>query len=113
MNADGSGREIYARGLRNSVGFDWDPRTKELWFTNNQIFIAEHGSWNRSKKIGYRITLVRVEGNKPVAYEPFATGWLQGEKAWGRPVDVLVMPDGALLVSDDYAGAIYRITYRG
>jgi len=76
-------------------------------------FAAEHGSWNRSKKIGYRITLVRVEGNKPVAYEPFATGWLQGEKAWGRPVDVLVMPDGALLVSDDYAGAIYRITYSG
>jgi len=191
MNADGSGREIYARGLRNSVGFDWDPRTKELWFTNNgrdmlgddvppdtlhhapkpglnfgypychggtiadpefgskhrceefsppaqnlgphvaslgmrfytgtqfparyrdQIFIAEHGSWNRSKKIGYRVTLVRVEGNKPVAYEPFATGWLQGEKAWGRPVDVLMTPDGALLVSDDYAGAIYRITYRG
>jgi glucose/arabinose dehydrogenase len=191
MNADGSGREIYARGLRNSVGFDWDPRSKELWLTNNgrdmlgddvppdtlhhapmpglnfgypychggtiadpefgskhkceeftppaqnlgphvaslgmrfytgtqfpagyrnQIFIAEHGSWNRSKKIGYRITLVRIEGNKPVAYEPFATGWLQGEKAWGRPVDVLVMPDGALLVSDDYAGAIYRITYRG
>jgi glucose/arabinose dehydrogenase len=191
MNADGSGREIYARGVRNSVGFDWDPRSKELWFTDNgrdmlgddvppdtlrhapepglnfgypychggtitdpefgskhkceeftppaqnlgphvaslgmrfytgtqfpagyrnQIFIAEHGSWNRSKKIGYRITLVRIEGNKPVAYEPFATGWLQDEKAWGRPVDVLVMPDGALLVSDDYAGAIYRITYSG
>jgi len=189
MNPDGSGYEVYARGLRNSVGFDWDPSTRELWFTNNgrdylgddappdtlnhaprpglnfgypychagaiadpeygskrrcaefappaqnlgphvaplgmrfytgaqfpaeyrnQIFVAEHGSWNRSKKIGYRITLVRVENNRAIAYEPFATGWLQGESAWGRPADVLVMPDGALLVSDDYAGAIYRISY--
>ena len=191
MNPDGSGFEVYARGLRNSVGFDWDPRSGELWFTNNgrdylgddsppdtlhyaprpglnfgypychagkipdpeygkkrscstfappaqdlgphvaplgmrfytgtqfpsayrnQIFIAEHGSWNRSKKIGYRVTLVRVENNRAVAYEPFASGWLQGETAWGRPADVLVMPDGALLVSDDYAGAIYRISYAG
>ncbi|HSS71394.1 MAG TPA: PQQ-dependent sugar dehydrogenase [Casimicrobiaceae bacterium] len=190
MNPDGSGYEVYARGLRNSVGFDWDPRTRELWFTNNgrdylgddappdtlnhapraglnfgfpychagtipdpeygtkrrcseftapaqnlgphvaslgmrfytgtqfpaayrnQIFIAEHGSWNRSRKIGYRVTLVRVENNRAVSYEPFATGWLQGEKAWGRPADVLVMPDGSLLVSDDYAGAIYRISYQ-
>ncbi len=189
MNPDGSGLEVYARGLRNSVGFDWDPRTKQLWFTNNgrdwlgddlppdtlhyaprpgldfgfpychagtlpdpefgrnrgcnefappaqllgphvaplgmrfytgaqfppsyrnQIFIAEHGSWNRSKKIGYRVTLVRLENNRAVSYEPFATGWLQGETAWGRPADVLVMPDGSLLVSDDYAGAIYRIRY--
>jgi glucose/arabinose dehydrogenase len=191
MNPDGSGFEVYARGLRNSVGFDWDPRTRELWFTSNgrdwlgddsppdtlnhaprpglhfgypychggsiadpefgkkhpcsefvppaqnlgphvaslgmrfytgtafpatyrnQIFIAEHGSWNRSKKIGYRVTLVRVENNRAVSYEPFATGWLQGETAWGRPADVLVMPDGSLLVADDLAGAIYRIRYRG
>jgi glucose/arabinose dehydrogenase len=191
MNQDGSGLEVYAKGLRNSVGFDWDPRSKELWFTNNgrdylgddsppdtlnyapkpglnfgypychagtipdpeygkkrsctaftppaqnlgphvaslgmrfytgtqfpaayrnQIFIAEHGSWNRSKKIGYRVTVVRVENNRAVAYEPFATGWLQGEQAWGRPADVLVMPDGSLLVADDYAGAIYRISYAG
>jgi glucose/arabinose dehydrogenase len=77
----------------------------------NQIFIAEHGSWNRSTKIGYRITLVRVNGNKAVSYEVFAEGWLQGNSAWGRPVDVLVMPDGALLVSDDTASAIYRISY--
>jgi glucose/arabinose dehydrogenase len=189
MNPDGSGFEVYSRGLRNSVGFDWDPRTRDLWFTNNgrdylgddappdtlhhapragldfgypychagtivdpefgrkrpcsdfappaqnlgphvaplgmrfytgtqfpaayrdQIFIAEHGSWNRSRKIGYRITLVRLENGRAIAYEPFATGWLQGETAWGRPADVLVMPDGALLVSDDYAGAIYRISY--
>jgi glucose/arabinose dehydrogenase len=78
----------------------------------NQIFIAEHGSWNRSKKSGYRVTLVRVQGSKAVAYEPFATGWLQNESPWGRPSDVLVLPDGSLLVADDYAGAIYRITYR-
>jgi glucose/arabinose dehydrogenase len=189
MNADGSALEVYARGVRNSVGFDWDPRTRELWFTDNgrdalgddvppdelnhapaagmhfgypychggtiadpeygkrrackefappaqnlgphvaslgmrfytgsqfppeyrnQIFIAEHGSWNRGKKIGYRITVVRVENGKAAAYEPFATGWLQGERVWGRPADVLMLPDGSLLVSDDYAGAIYRITY--
>jgi glucose/arabinose dehydrogenase len=191
MNPDGSGLEVYARGVRNSVGFDWDPATKELWFTDNgrdglgddlpsdelnhapragmnfgypnchqgdspdpefgakracsefsppevklgphvasigmrfygatqfpsryhnAIFIAEHGSWDRSKKIGYRIAVVRVEGGKAVASEIFAEGWLQGETAWGRPADVLVMPDGSLLVSDDYAGAIYRISYRG
>jgi glucose/arabinose dehydrogenase len=77
----------------------------------NQIFIAEHGSWNRSEKIGYRITLVRLENGVPVSYEPFAEGWLEGEQAWGRPVDLMVMPDGALLVSDDYADAIYRISY--
>jgi glucose/arabinose dehydrogenase len=79
----------------------------------NQIFIAEHGSWNRSKKIGYRISLVRLQDGKAVAYESFASGWLQGETAWGRPADVLVLPDGSLLVADDLAGAIYRITYDG
>jgi len=77
----------------------------------NQIFIAEHGSWNRSVKIGYRITLVRLEDNRAVSYETFAEGWLQAGRAWGRPVDLQVMPDGALLVSDDHAGAIYRISY--
>ena len=76
-----------------------------------QIFIAEHGSWNRSIPIGYRITMVNLEGNKPLKYTVFAQGWLQGDKAWGRPVDVLVMKDGALLVSDDRAGVIYRIAY--
>ena len=79
----------------------------------DQAFIAEHGSWNRSRKIGYRVSLVRIENNRAVGYEPFASGWLQGEKAWGRPADVLVMPDGSLLVSDDLAGAIYRIRYTG
>ena len=191
MAADGSGMETFARGIRNSVGFDWQPGTKELWFTDNgrdmlsddlpadelnhapragmhfgypychagdlpdpqfgakrrcdeftppaqklgphvaslgmrfytgsmfpaayreQIFIAEHGSWNRSDKIGYRVTLVRLQGGKAVAYEPFASGWLRGDSVWGRPTDVLVLPDGSLLVADDFAGAIYRITYRG
>ena len=190
INTDGSGYEIVARGVRNSVGFDWDPTTHDLWFTDNgrdylgdnqppdelnhaskpglhfgypychggtipdpeygskracreftapavtlgphvaslgmrfytgdmfpkeyrgQIFIAEHGSWNRSQKIGYRITLVSRDGEGRARYSVFAEGWLQGQKAWGRPADVLVMPDGALLVSDDSAGAIYRISYR-
>ena len=78
-----------------------------------QIFIAEHGSWNRSVPIGYRITLVRIEDGNAVSYDTFAEGWLQGQEDWGRPNDVLVMPDGSLLVSDDKAGAIYRITYTG
>jgi glucose/arabinose dehydrogenase len=190
MNADGSNFEIFASGIRNTVGFDWHPVTKELWFTdngrdmlgdnippdelnsaptlglhfgypflhgknildpefgtqadtsqltkpvqelgphvaalgmefytgdmfppeyNNQIFIAEHGSWNRSKKIGYRITLVKLNGNKAISYEPFAEGWLKGDNVSGRPVDVEVMPDGSMLVSDDYADCIYRITYK-
>jgi len=189
MQPDGSGLEVFARGVRNTVGFDWDPATHELWFTDNgrdslgddsppdelnraprkgmdfgfpychgenisdpefgkkhpcseftppeqqlpahvaalgmrfytgslfppeyrnQIFIAEHGSWNRSQKIGYRISCVKLSDGRPASYEVFAEGWLQGEKAWGRPVDVLVMPDGALLVSDDEAGVLYRISY--
>jgi glucose/arabinose dehydrogenase len=77
-----------------------------------QVFIAEHGSWNRSTKIGYRVMLVRLnESGEATSYEPFATGWLRGGENWGRPVDVLQMPDGALLVSDDQTGAIYRIGY--
>jgi glucose/arabinose dehydrogenase len=79
---------------------------------HNQIFIAEHGSWNRSRPIGYRVMLVRLENNRAVKYEAFAEGWLRGSQAWGRPADVLVMPDGALLVSDDQANAIYRISYK-
>jgi glucose/arabinose dehydrogenase len=182
---------VFARGVRNTVGFDWHPRTKELWFTDNgrdllgheappdelnrapraglhfgypychggdlqdpefgrqrsckeftppaqklgahvaalgmrfytgtqfpppyrgAIFIAEHGSWNRQPMSGYRISVVRLKNNQPIAYEPFAEGWLRGEKAWGRPVDVIVAPDGALLVSDDKAGLVYRIAYTG
>jgi glucose/arabinose dehydrogenase len=76
------------------------------------IFIAEHGSWNRSVPIGYRVSRVVLDGDRAVKYEPFAQGWLIGGWHWGRPVDVVVMPDGALLVSDDYAGAVYRISYQ-
>jgi glucose/arabinose dehydrogenase len=193
INADGSGREIFARGVRNTVGFTWHPETNEMWFTDNgrdmmgddlppcelnyapkagmnfgypychggtikdpefgnkkpcsafvapaqnlgphtaplglkfytgsmfpaqyknQLFIAEHGSWNRSKKIGYRVSLVKVANNsKAVSYETFADGWMDDatQKVWGRPVDVLVLNDGSMLVSDDYANVIYRITYK-
>jgi glucose/arabinose dehydrogenase len=80
----------------------------------NQVFIAEHGSWNRDNKIGYRVMLVRLDGDgKSLGYEEFATGWLQGERNWGRPVDIEIMDDGSLLVSDDDAGAVYRIVYTG
>jgi glucose/arabinose dehydrogenase len=195
MNPDGSEREVYAEGIRNTVGFDWHPQTGELWFTDNnrdmmgddtppgelnraaepglhfgfpfchgadvvepeeelaalgscgvsqpparelgphvaplgmafydgnmfpeayrnQVFIAEHGSWNRSEKIGYRVTLVRLDesGQRALSYEPFVEGWLKDGEVSGRPVDILVAPDGSLLVSDDFSGAIYRISYSG
>ena len=76
-----------------------------------QAFIAEHGSWNRSQKSGYRVTLVRMEHGKAAGYEVFAEGWLQDEEASGRPVDLLVIGDGSLLLSDDQNGVIYRISY--
>lgn len=191
LNPDGTGMEIFAKGVRNSVGFDWDPQTRELWFTDNgrdylgddvpncelnhapapglhfgypycheggildpefgkgkncsdyvapaekmgphvaplgmrfykgdmfppqyegKIFIAQHGSWNRTIRSGYRVMMVSIENNKVVNYQPFATGWLQDEKeVLGRPVDILVMPDGSILISDDQNGAIYRVTYQ-
>ena len=193
MNPDGSNREIYVKGVRNTVGFTWHPETKQLWFTDNgrdmlgdnippcelnkvtekdqhfgypychggdigdpefggeyscsdfvmpvqnlgphvaplglkfytgkmfpdeykgDIFIAEHGSWNRSKKIGYRISRVKIENNKSVGYETFIYGWLDDDEqeAWGRPVDILILEDGSMLISDDKANAIYRVTYTG
>jgi glucose/arabinose dehydrogenase len=76
-----------------------------------QIFVAEHGSWDRSYPIGYRVSLVELENGR-ANYRIFAEGWLMGRLKWGRPVDVLVMPDGALLVSDNLAGAVYRIVYK-
>lgn len=78
---------------------------------SGQVFIAEHGSWNRSKKIGYRLTLVRLEDSHPVSYETFADGWLQGQETKGQPVDLLVLGDGSLLVSDDFDDKVYRISY--
>lgn len=193
MDPDGSNREIFAKGVRNTVGFTWHPETNEMWFTDNgrdmlgnelppcelnrvtsigqhfgypychggdiadpqfgskfpcsdfikparklgphvaplglkfyqgdlfpddyqgDLFIAEHGSWNRDRKIGYRVMRVKVVDNRAVSYDPFAYGWLDedAQEAFGRPVDVIVMPDGSLLVSDDSANAIYRITYSG
>ena len=79
---------------------------------SGDLFIARHGSWNRSSKVGYDVLRVRFnEQGRPVSSEVFASGWLQGETNWGRPNDVLQLPDGSLLVSDDFAGVIYRISY--
>ena len=190
LNLDGTGAEIYARGIRNSVGFDWHPVTKELYFTEhgrdwlsedlpedelnrvtkigqhfgfpychngtftdremgwgrscdefekpialmgphsavlglrfytgnmfpaeykNAIFMARHGSWNRTKKIGGDVVVVKLNKDGTVkSWQPFLTGFLENNQYSGRPVDVLVMKDGALLVSDDYAGAIWRVSY--
>lgn len=191
INPDGTGYEVFARGIRNTVGFDWHPETGELWFTDNGrdwlgdnrpedelnhapqaglhfgypychqgnipdpefgeghdcddyvapeallgphvaglgvrfytgesfpakyhggMFIAEHGSWNRSEKIGYRVKFAReVDGG--IEQEVFARGWLQADgSVLGRPVDVLVREDGSLLVSDDATGLVYRIHYTG
>ena len=79
------------------------------------IFIAEHGSWNRTKKIGYRISRVKIENNRSLGYEPFIYGWLDKDKNddWGRPVDIVFLEDGSMLISDDYANVIYRVTYEG
>jgi glucose/arabinose dehydrogenase len=191
MNLDGSNLEIFAEGVRNTVGFDWDPGSNGvLWFTDNGrdymgddlppdelnkapvhgkhygfpfihghtrdpefwdqlppgkgfispakelpahvaalgmrfytgdmfeekyrggIFIAEHGSWNRSSKVGYRVTFLPVKEGRVMEYEVFASGWMKDEKVYGRPADVQVGPDGALYVSDDFAGCIYRIYYQ-
>ena len=103
--AQNLGPHVAALGMRFYTGTMFPPEFR------NQIFIAEHGSWNRSTKIGYRVALVRLQEGKAVSYTPFAEGWLQDGRAWGRPADVLVLRDGSLLVSDDHAGAIYRITY--
>ena len=100
------GPHVAALGMRFYTGNKFPERYRK------GIFLAEHGSWNRSRKIGYRVMFVPLVDGKPAKYEVFAEGWLQGDNAWGRPVDVLVAPDGALLVSDDEAGAIYRISYR-
>ena len=100
------GPHVAALGMRFYTGTMFPPEYR------HQILIAQHGSWNRSKKIGYRVMHVRLEENRAAEYAVFAEGWLQGDQVWGRPVDVQVMPDGALLVSDDHAGAIYRISYK-
>lgn len=193
MDPDGSNREIYAHGVRNTVGFTWHPETGDMWFTDNgrdmmgddippcelnhiteagqhfgypfchggdvkdpefgdrrpcdefvapaqqlgahvaplavkfntgnmfpatyknYAFIAEHGSWNRTKKVGYRISMVKLEDNKAVSYETFLDGWLdeESQERFGRPVDILFLKDGSMLISDDFGDAIYRVTYEG
>ncbi|HET6631393.1 MAG TPA: PQQ-dependent sugar dehydrogenase [Rhodanobacteraceae bacterium] len=188
MDAHGTHWQDVARGIRNTVGFDWQPGSQRLWFTDNgrdmlgdnvpsdelnrvdhvgqnfgypychagdvldpkfgddlscakfaapalklgahvaalgmafydgsmfpgryrgAAFIAEHGSWNRSKKAGYRVVAVFIDGKRVRGSEPFLTGFLDGQTTRGRPVDVLVLDDGSLLVSDDDNGAIYRIS---
>ena len=82
---------------------------------HNAIFLAEHGSWNRSRKNGYRVMVAQLEGNKVVSYEPLVQGWLdeKTDAVSGRPVDIELLDDGSILVSDDYRGAVYRVTYRG
>lgn len=99
------GPHVAALGMRFYHGKQFPEKYR------NGIFIAEHGSWNRKEPIGYRVMFVALDGNTPVSYEVFAEGWLQGDIASGRPVDVEVLPDGSLLVSDDKAGRIYRISY--
>ena len=192
-NADGSGKEVIATGVRNSVGFDWHPKTKEMWFTDhgrdwagddgpqdelnrlakpgnnygfpychangiadpdikkqdackgvtrpaalmgshaavmgvkfytgkmfpaeyqNTMFLVRKGSWNRTKPNGFDVVNVRVGEDGKATYKPFATGFQQGNETynfWGRPAYVQQMPDGALLLSDEQTGAIYRISYQ-
>jgi len=78
----------------------------------NRLFIAQKGSWNRTKKVGYRVMMITLGGQNP-KYEPFAEGWLENGKMWGRPSYLYQMPDGAFLLSDDYNGCIYRVSYSG
>jgi glucose/arabinose dehydrogenase len=81
----------------------------------NTVLVAQHGSWNKSEKSGYKVMMLSQNGEKATEAKVFAEGWLDDEsqKAWGRPVDVLNLPDGSILISDDYAGVIYRVTYKG
>ena len=101
------GPHVAALGMAFYTGTMFPPQYQ------GQIFIAEHGSAHRSEYLGYRLTLVRLQAGKAVSYEVFADGFLQDGNSWARPVDVLVMPDGALLFSDDRSGAVYRISYSG
>ena len=81
---------------------------------SGDIFIAEHGSWNRSKKSGYKIVFVQLDDEgKYIRQEDFITGWLSNESAWGRPAAPFVMSDGSLLVSDDKHNVIYKVQYKG
>ncbi|HEX8061345.1 MAG TPA: sorbosone dehydrogenase family protein, partial [Cyclobacteriaceae bacterium] len=102
------GAHVAPLGLKFYTGTQFPSEYK------NQVVLAEHGSWDRSKMNGYRLALVKLDANgKSLGYDTFASGWLDEtkQKAWGRPVDVVLMKDGSMLVSDDKAGVIYRISY--
>jgi glucose/arabinose dehydrogenase len=99
------GPHVAPLGLAFNTGDMFPPEYK------NQLFIAEHGSWNRSQKIGYRVSLVTLAGNKLLSHVPFVE-FLNMDKVLGRPVDIAFMKDGSMLVSDDDRGRIYRITYQ-
>lgn len=102
----GLGAHVAPLGIEFYTGDMFPPGYK------NQLFVAEHGSWDRSAKVGYRVVLVRFdESGEPTGEEVFVAGFLQGESAWGRPVDLEQLPDGSLLLSDDRVGAVYRISY--
>lgn len=92
-------------GLKFYTGRNFPPQYR------GQLFVAEHGSWNRSVKSGYRITRLKLDGDKVVSYVPFAVGFHRQDEVFGRPVDLLQLEDGSLLISDDRAGAIYRVSY--
>ena len=98
-----------------ALGVKFDTGTMFPESYKGHAFLAEHGSWNRSSKVGYRISLVKLDGNQAVGYEPFIYGWLdeESQEAFGRPVDLLFLKDGSLLISDDVGDAIYRVTYKG
>ena len=100
--------KIQAHSAALGVGFYTSTQFPEKYL--NALFIAEHGSWNRASKVGYRVSVVTFD-KAGSNYAPFVTGWLDGQKNWGRPTDVLMAPDGSLLISDDQAGAIYRVHY--
>ena len=102
--------EIQAHSAALGLDFHVHPQFPAHY--RGALFIAEHGSWNRSAKVGYRVSVVTFEDGEP-RYAPFITGWLEGERNWGRPVDVQAAPDGSLLVSDDQQGAIYQVTWQG
>ena len=102
--------EIQAHSAALGVDFYTGNRFPERY--RDALFIAEHGSWNRSSKVGYQVSVIVFEENVP-RYEPFIKGWLQGQTNWGRPADVLVAPDGSLLISEDQEGVIYQATYSG
>ena len=100
------GPHVAALGLKFYTGKQFPTAYK------NRLIIAQHGSWNRSEPSGYRVMMVDIVDGKAQNFQPFVTGWLEDDKAWGRPVDVMQYTDGSMLISDDYSDMIYRVTYQ-